>query len=1090
MMLRTPSRALAALLGAALCTGAFGQVHVARVFSDHAVLQQNASVPIWGWAKPGEQVRVRTPWNADGAEGVADRHGRWEVRFDTPAADGQSFSITIAGSSTVTLRNLVLGEVWLVSGQSNMEWPLRESEGGADAAKAADLPLIRLFNVDNRLSPRPRRDVESTHAWRVCTPATAPEFSAVAFHFAREITGKLGVPVGIIQSDWGGTPAQAWTSPDALAAFPEFAEDLRLVDAMDPDPNVRAAKIGAMSGSWWDRLDTHRAAPGPTWATLDFDDHGWDTTRVPALFAGDLASHDGVVYYRAEFEWAGPNAAASVSLGPIDDRDDVYLNGVHLGGIREDGRWNTPRTYSVPAGVLRPGRNVLGIRVLDTAGPGGFHGTPDQMHLTAGDTRVPLAGDWRVRKGPAISDLPPIGQPATLSPSTGSVLSNAMIHPLVPYALRGVLWYQGESNRNDPSLYARLFPAMIEDWRARWKDPSLPFYFVQIAPYEYADDRGRTSLLREAQAAALALPHTGMAVTLDVGNPRDIHPSQKREVGERLSRLALAETYARPGVVAHAPRYVGAKFADGAAVARFDLGKSAGLALADVPPGDFTLAGQDRVFYHAKAEVVAPGELRVTSPRVPSPVALRYAFAASPHGALRSAEGLPVAPFRSDGWTPPHNGWPPAEDLGATPYLTTDPAFVPLFDGSSLRGWVNVNTAPGTWRVADGMIRCSGVPTGVLRTERMYENFVLELEWRHLSVQGNAGLFVWSDSLTARGVPFTRSIEVQVMAGMEADWYTSDGDIFPIHGATMTPLTTRPRGGSRAYPTEKRTRPSPNWNHYRVECVNGEITLAVNGKVVTRGKDASPRRGFICLESEGTPIDFRNIRIKELPPASPPLAPEMVADDTDGFVPLYNGVDLAGWKVEPVHEGRFVARDWVLAFDGHGADLWSQRSYRDFVLIADWRWTAKPADVARPVILPSGDEQKNPDGTTVMQVVPDAGDSGIYLRGSSKSQVNMWCWPVGSGEVYGYRTDASLPPEVRAGVTPRSRADRPIGEWNRFVITMKGDRLIVVLNGVTVIENAHLPGIAREGPIALQSHGSPIEFANLLIKELPPEPTP
>ncbi len=419
-----------------------------------------------------------------------------------------------------------------------------------------------------------------------------------------------------------------------------------------------------------------------------------------------------------------------------------------------------------------------------------------------------------------------------------------------------------------------------------------------------------------------------------------------------------------------------------------------------------------------------------------------------------------------------------------------DQGFVELFNGKNLDGWVNVNCAPSTFapgqdELGQALIHCTGKPTGILRTTRQYENFILELEWRHLEPQANAGLFVWSDDLTAPGVPFSRSVEVQVMTGMEGNGYTSDGDVFPIHGAKMIGLTGpgTPRQG-RALPLSKRMNPSPMWNHYRVECRDGEISLAVNGEVVTRGKDCSPREGAICLESEGSPIDFRNIRIKELAPAEPSLAPEHVAARNEGFVPLFNGLNLDGWKVTPEIEGHWKAEDWRLTFDGQGTHLWSQKSYKDFVLVADWRWTRKPAEVEHPAILPSGDYRKDAQGQEVKDKVMEAGDSGIYLRGSDKSQVNIWCWPIGSGEVWGYRTDPKMSAEIRAACTPKVAADRPIGQWNRFVITMKGDRLTVVLNGQTVIENAPLPGVPAEGPIALQKHGDPIEFANILIKEL------
>jgi hypothetical protein len=301
----------------------------------------------------------------------------------------------------------------------------------------------------------------------------------------------------------------------------------------------------------------------------------------------------------------------------------------------------------------------------------------------------------------------------------------------------------------------------------------------------------------------------------------------------------------------------------------------------------------------------------------------------------------------------------------------------------------------------------------------------------------------------------------------------------------MTPLNEGAiiqRAGNRAYPTEKRANRAPEWNHYRVTCNDGEISLAVNGKVVTRGKEASPRKGYICLEAEGSSVHFRNIKIKELPSTNPSASETATA--AQGFRTLYNGVDFTGWKHTDEHEGHWRAADWKMVFDGNGPDLWSQESYGDFVLICDWRWTGQPTPTMRQVILPSGLPKRTEGGEIVMAEVQDAGDSGIYLRGSSKSQVNMWCWPVGSGEVYGYRTDGSMPPEVRAGVTPSEAADAPIGRWNRFVITMKGDRLTVELNGKTVVKNAQLPGVAESGPIALQNHGAPIEFANIYIKEL------
>ncbi|MDA2925249.1 DUF1080 domain-containing protein [Acidobacteria bacterium AH-259-L09] len=407
--------------------------------------------------------------------------------------------------------------------------------------------------------------------------------------------------------------------------------------------------------------------------------------------------------------------------------------------------------------------------------------------------------------------------------------------------------------------------------------------------------------------------------------------------------------------------------------------------------------------------------------------------------------------------------------------------FVPLFNGKNLDGWVNVNCAPETWTVRAGMIICTGLPTGVLRTTKQYQNFILELEWRHLKEGGNAGLFLHSDAITARGKPFTRSVEVQIMDG-------NHGDVFAIHGATMTPIKPHPRGRMRALPIEKRNRPAGQWNHYRVESHDGMISLAVNGKVVTRGVNASPRKGYICLESEGSEIHFRNIRIKELPGEEPP--PEVVGKKDEGFYSLYNGLDLRGWKHVPGNEGHWRAKDWILDYDGQseaeGQDrnLWTEKEFGNFILIVDWRQPAEPRDDDVPNVLPDGSYAAGPDGSRLSLTVRDAGDSGIYLRGTSKAQINIWNWPIGSGEIYGYRTDKNMSPEVRRAVTPILKADNPIGEWNRFEITMIDDRLTVLLNGKTVIREAQLPGIPQRGPIALQHHGDAIQFANIYIKEL------
>jgi hypothetical protein len=412
--------------------------------------------------------------------------------------------------------------------------------------------------------------------------------------------------------------------------------------------------------------------------------------------------------------------------------------------------------------------------------------------------------------------------------------------------------------------------------------------------------------------------------------------------------------------------------------------------------------------------------------------------------------------------------------------------FRPLFNGKDLTGWVPVNVAPETFTVRDGMVVSTGKPTGVMRTDRQYENFVIELEWRHLQPKGNAGLFVWSDALPAVGVPFTRSFEVQILDGLESANYTSHGDVFGIWGATMTPDRPHPAGWMRCLPSEKRARPSPEWNHYRVSCQDGVLKLAVNGKEVSGASKCSPRAGYICLESEGSECHFRNLRIKELPSTRPALAEQAALDE--GLVSMYSGLDLRGWKSDPGHAGHWRSSDSILEYDGKSTakekDLWTEKPYGDFMLSVDWRLPGKPAPRKRAVILPNGDDAKNADGSAKTLEIPYAGDSGILLRGSQKAQVNITCNTIGSGELYDYRVDKTMPAEVRSGAIPKVKADSPPGKWNRFVITLKKDRVTVILNGQTVIDNVQLPGIPDRGPIGLQHHGDPVQFTNLFIKEL------
>ncbi len=420
-----------------------------------------------------------------------------------------------------------------------------------------------------------------------------------------------------------------------------------------------------------------------------------------------------------------------------------------------------------------------------------------------------------------------------------------------------------------------------------------------------------------------------------------------------------------------------------------------------------------------------------------------------------------------------------------TPVAKKTDGFKSLFNGKDLAGWHNVNCAPSTWFVKDNMIITTGKPTGYLRTDRQYENFILEFEWMHVPPKkgavGNSGLFVWGDPIPAMGTGYTRSIEVQVLVNLNVkDTYTSHGDLFSIWGAKCTPDRPHPKGWERCLPSENVCKGENEWNHYRVTANNGVLKLAVNGKEVSGVHSSNPRKGYLALESEGSECRFKNIKIQELPSTNP--KPEEICDVDQGWQCLFTGLDLAGWKATDDHKAHWKMNDGVLNYDGKctakDPNLWSEKSYGDFELVCDWRFPGPAKKMKRPIILPSGETSKEE-----VEVL-DAGDSGIYLRGSSKSQVNLWCWPVGSGEVWGYRTDKNSSPAVKAGVTPKMNADNKIGSWNRTIVRMKGDRLTVRVNGKLVIENAQLPGIAKSGPIALQHHGDPVQFRNVFVREL------
>ncbi len=630
------------------------------IFSDHMVMQRSSTVPFWGKAAAGERVQLSGGWWAGTLEAVADGDGVWRVDCATPVQGGPYTISVNSGGEQIRYSDVVLGEVWLCGGQSNMEWTLGPGVGPGiqawqEEAAAADLPMIRGFDVEHALGMEPQDDCSGQ--WQLCDPQTVRRFSAVGFLFGRELHRELGVPIGLIGCNWGGTLAEAWTSEETLLAHGGFEAPLRELQQRRGAPDQDS--LSARQATWWTRLS--KRDPGSArdgWMQASFNDQGWAMARVPGAWSGDLGAFDGVVWYRREVEipvaWKGRELV--LELGPIDDNDTTWFNGRRVGASHADGLWNQPRSYRVPASAVTGGSAVLAVRAVDTGGGGGFTGNAEQMRIhPQGEpgSSLPLAGDWRHQRGAAMSELGAFPTGSWFHANYPTALHNGMLRPVIPYAIRGAIWYQGESNRTRPRQYQTLFPAMIENWRALWGRGDFPFYFVQIAPFNYGGDRGQAAALREAQTMTLAVANTGMVVTMDIGNPGNIHPANKQDVGFRLAQWALAKSYGRE-LVYSGPLLRGHRREAGAIRLEFDHA-AGGLTTRDgEAPSHFQIAGADRLWHAAQARIEHRADegwtVVVASPAVSEPVAVRYAWGAADQPNLRNAAGLPAPSFRTDDW--------------------------------------------------------------------------------------------------------------------------------------------------------------------------------------------------------------------------------------------------------------------------------------------------------------------------------------------------------------------------------------------------------------------------------------------------------
>ncbi|GAA4497911.1 sialate O-acetylesterase [Hymenobacter ginsengisoli] len=638
---------------------AYATVRLPALVGSHMVLQRGRPVPVWGWAAPGEKVSIAFRGKAYAA-GLPDASGRWQATLPAMPAGGP-YALTIKGQNTIELTDVLMGDVWLASGQSNMQMPVQDRSGGYQPVQnadqeiaAANWPNIHFFTAQQTVAYRPQAEVAGS-GWLVCSPATVAQLSAVAYFFGRDLYKKYQVPVGLLVSSWGGTPAEAWVSAEGLAAFPEFGPRVadfasRTTSLTDDQQAYETRQRELMRNIR--QYDKGYLPSGQTWAAPAFDAHAWPTMPVPGIWesAPGLATYDGVVWFRKEIDLPASMAGQplTLALGKIDDADSTYVNGVRVGATNG---YQLARSYPVPAGLLRPGRNVIAVRVVDTGGGGGITGEPGEVALRGASQTLPLAGAWQYQVGLAPQDqpAPPVPGGAEHAPTT---LYNGMIAPLQPYALKGVIWYQGESNADRAAQYRTLFPALIADWRRHRQQPDLPFLWVQLASYMAALPQPAESAwaeLREAQALALQVPHTGLATAIDIGEANDIHPHNKQEVGRRLALAAEHAAYGDNNVLYSGPQY--ASMAPAGAAVRLKFSHvGAGLAVKNgAALQGFAVAGADHKFHWATARVVG-NEVEVQSPAVPQPVAVRYDWADNPNGNLTNKESLPALPFRTDTW--------------------------------------------------------------------------------------------------------------------------------------------------------------------------------------------------------------------------------------------------------------------------------------------------------------------------------------------------------------------------------------------------------------------------------------------------------
>jgi sialate O-acetylesterase len=626
----------------------FAEVKLARIFSDHVVLQRQKPIPVWGWANPNESVSVA--FNGQNKTANADSSGKWMVIFVSMKATGEPLELKVtAKSGNASVKDVLIGEVWLCSGQSNMEWTVKQSNNFAAERKNADYPQIRQFFVEHNVEIDEQKDLKSGE-WKASSAETVGDFTAVGFFFAREIYQKLKVPIGLVHSSWGGSQIEGWISKDGMLASDELGDYGRNLpnnwaeaDAM-LEKNVKKVTLG-------DANINPTLADEKRYLEANYDFSKWHSgDPIGQWDWKGIWAWRGNGFMAKTVEIPSSFVAQETQLGLAEGNsyNEIYINGKQIFAGVTKGK----REIKIPANSWQTGANKLVVKLNKNIEPEwfgvGLMGSGEDVFIKTKDEKIPLAdGNWKL--------MPSFAEPhsyAHSSNNVGTAIYNGMIAPLAPFAMRGVLWYQGETNAGRAFQYRKTFPLMINDWRKKWND-DFYFYFVQLSSYgsnQSSNEGSNWAELREAQTMTLSLPKTGMAVTTDIGNANDIHPTNKQDVGKRLAANALELTYGQD-IFYSSPMFDSVKFENGKASVSFKFADG-GLMVKDKfgYVRGFEIAGADKKFYYARAEIEGD-KVVVYNPKVKNPVAVRYAWADAPVDAnLFNSAGFPASAFRTDDW--------------------------------------------------------------------------------------------------------------------------------------------------------------------------------------------------------------------------------------------------------------------------------------------------------------------------------------------------------------------------------------------------------------------------------------------------------